>query len=122
MDTLIVDVTNKLDHPIALHFHGLRNYGDSYSDGVPYTTQEPIPVGGVFRYVIRIGLQTGTFMYHLQSSLADQIWAFGPLIIEDGPELLVNHKEYYHFWDEVIILSQNWHIPVQDILKVIIIN
>ncbi|XP_035707278.1 laccase-2 [Folsomia candida] len=117
LDTLIIDVTNNLDHGIALHFHGLRNYGESFSDGVPYITQEPIPPGGVFRYTINIGYQTGTFLYHLQSSVADQIWGFGPIIIEDGPELLANQPAYYHFWDHVLILSQCWHTAMSKLFK-----
>ncbi len=112
-------MTNYLDHGTSLHFQGLQNKGDlSSSDGAPYITQLPIPPGGMFRYVINVGAQTGTFFYHLQSTVADQIWGFGPIIVEDGPELLANHPEYYHFWDNTIMLSQCWHTPIDELLKV----
>jgi FtsP/CotA-like multicopper oxidase with cupredoxin domain len=113
-DTLIIEVVNQLDHGISLHCHGLRNYGSPEADGVPHVTQELIPPGTVFRYVLRIGFQSGTFLYHLHNGL-DSVWAVGPLIIEDGVELLLPFKEYSYIFEYTFILSQCWHKSIKSL-------
>ena len=56
-----VRVHNDADHETTVHWHGLRV--DNDFDGVPYETQDPIPVGGTFTYRLRFP-DDGVYWYH----------------------------------------------------------
>ena len=56
-----VHVRNDADMEATVHWHGLRL--DNAYDGVPYQTQEPIPVGGEFTYRLRFP-DPGVYWYH----------------------------------------------------------
>jgi FtsP/CotA-like multicopper oxidase with cupredoxin domain len=56
-----VRVRNDADVDATVHWHGLRL--DNEYDGVPYETQDPIPLGGEFTYRLRFP-DTGLYWYH----------------------------------------------------------
>src|SRR4051794_3525035 len=56
-----VHVKNDGDTEATVHWHGLRL--DNASDGVPFETQPPIPVGGDFTYTVRVP-DAGLYWYH----------------------------------------------------------
>ena len=59
--TITVNVTNRLDLPTAVHWHGIRL--DNRFDGVPGLTQDPIEPGETFRYRIHFP-DAGLYWYH----------------------------------------------------------
>jgi FtsP/CotA-like multicopper oxidase with cupredoxin domain len=60
-DRIRIYVTNKLDAPTSVHWHGL--FVPNGMDGVSGLTQRPIGKGETFRYEFTLR-QHGTFMYH----------------------------------------------------------
>ena len=58
---ITVPVRNDGDLEATVHWHGLRL--DNQYDGVPYETQDPIPVGGEFTYRLRFP-DAGLYWYH----------------------------------------------------------
>lgn len=60
-DRVRIYVTNKLDVPTTVHWHGI--YLPNGMDGVSGLTQRPIPPGGTFKYEWTIR-QQGTLMFH----------------------------------------------------------
>lgn len=60
-DRVRIYVTNKLDVPTSIHWHGLHL--PCGMDGVAGLTQRPIPSGDTCRYEFTL-TQHGTFMYH----------------------------------------------------------
>ena len=60
-DRIRIYVTNKLDVPTSVHWHGI--YLPNGMDGVSGITQRPIAPGETFKYEWTIR-QHGTFMYH----------------------------------------------------------
>ncbi|CAL8097336.1 unnamed protein product [Orchesella dallaii] len=106
---LVVHVTNKLDTPLTIHFHGIHQRKSFLSDGVPHVTQDPIPPGGSFTYKMNLWPQVGTFFYHAHTNL-DIMWLFGPLIVEDKPEIYETYPaEYQYDEDKVFILNGVYH-------------
>ncbi len=81
-ERLRVTVTNTLDEPTTVHWHGIRL--PNAMDGVPYLTQAPIPSGGQFVYEFD-AVDAGTFWYHPHFRSAEQVGRglYGPLIIEE---------------------------------------
>jgi FtsP/CotA-like multicopper oxidase with cupredoxin domain len=58
---IVVRVRNDADVEATVHWHGLRL--DNKYDGVPYETQDPIPVGGEYSYRVRFP-DAGLYWYH----------------------------------------------------------
>ena len=59
--TVTVEVTNDSGLEQTVHWHGLRL--DNRSDGVPYETQQPIPIGGQYGCELRFP-DPGLYWYH----------------------------------------------------------
>ncbi|KAG2229063.1 hypothetical protein INT48_000560 [Thamnidium elegans] len=132
-DIIHVLIRNKLSevdthhHDVAIHFHGIRQYGSNHADGVPFLTQLPIRPGQEFVQEFRVINQAGTFFYHAHVGLQEET-VFGPLIVYESqaanPEILstessTNSTEFlpltagpFSYHDEhVAILSEWWHRP-----------
>ena len=58
---LVVELTNAIDQPTAVHWHGVRL--DNRFDGVPGLTQSAVPPGGRFIYHLRFP-DAGIYWYH----------------------------------------------------------
>jgi suppressor of ftsI len=58
---VVVELTNAIDQPTAVHWHGLRL--DNRFDGVPGLTQDAVPPGGRFIYHLRFP-DAGIYWYH----------------------------------------------------------
>jgi FtsP/CotA-like multicopper oxidase with cupredoxin domain len=58
--TLRLNLQNRTDKPLSLHWHGLRH--DHTMDGVGGFSQEPVPPGGQFEYRLTPP-DSGTFLY-----------------------------------------------------------
>lgn len=67
-DTLILNVTNKLDTYVSVHFHGLIFHNTTYYDGASMTSQCGIPPGYNFVYNIPIQNWPGTYYIHAHSN------------------------------------------------------
>ena len=59
--TITVNVTNRLDQPTAVHWHGVRL--ENRFDGVPGVTQDPIEPGATFEYRVHFP-DAGLYWYH----------------------------------------------------------
>jgi FtsP/CotA-like multicopper oxidase with cupredoxin domain len=84
-ERLVVEVENGLPEPTTVHWHGLRVPVDQ--DGVPGTSQPPIPPGGRFRYELPLR-DAGTFWYHPHLRSAEQVGRglYGLLVVDEpGP-------------------------------------
>ena len=81
-DRVRVSVTNDLDEPTTVHWHGVRV--PNAMDGVSYLTQAPIQPGGKFMYEFD-AVDAGTYWYHPHQRSFEQVGRglYGPLIIEE---------------------------------------
>ncbi|KAI9244970.1 Cupredoxin [Phascolomyces articulosus] len=100
------NVTGAGSNDITVHFHGIRQYGSSYADGVPFLTQRPIPPGAEFTHDFRVVNQEGTFFYHAHVGLSEQT-LFGPFIIHPSKKHHQVLSEKYP--EHIISLSEWWH-------------
>ncbi|HEX6876078.1 MAG TPA: multicopper oxidase domain-containing protein, partial [Nocardioidaceae bacterium] len=79
--SLTVEVVNDADLEQTVHWHGLRL--DNRFDGVPYETQDPIPVGGHYRCHLRFP-DPGLYWYHphIREDYGQEMGLYGQLIVE----------------------------------------
>ncbi|KAF8377157.1 hypothetical protein HHK36_030530 [Tetracentron sinense] len=66
-DTVIVNVHNKGDYNITLHWHGVKQPRNPWSDGPDYITQCPIQPGANFTYEVIFSTEEGTLWWHAHS-------------------------------------------------------
>lgn len=95
-DTAVIHVTNSMDVPTSVHWHGLLVPPDM--DGVPFISFPSIKPGTTFTYRFPIR-QTGTYWYHSHSGLQEQRGLFGSIVI------LPKEKNHGEAQDHVVVLS-----------------
>ncbi|MBC7790404.1 MAG: multicopper oxidase family protein [Anaerolineae bacterium] len=98
--TIVVNFTNRLDMPTAVHWHGVRL--DNRFDGVPHVTQELVKPGGTFQYVVRFP-DAGIYWYHPhhREDIQQDMGLYGNLLVRP------NRSDYYSpvNREEVLILD-----------------
>ncbi len=95
-DTAVMHVTNAMDVPTSVHWHGLLVPPDM--DGVPFISYTPIKPGSTFTYRFPIR-QTGTYWYHSHSGLQEQRGVYGSIVI------LPKQRNHGEDKDHVVVLS-----------------
>jgi len=114
-DWIMVNVTNDLTNEgTTLHWHGLRQPGTPFYDGVPAVTQCPIIPGGTLSYLFRADL-FGTSWYHSHYSAQYSGGAVGPIVIHGprtadydidiGPVMVSDwyHQDYFTLVNQTMI-------------------
>ncbi|RWR81272.1 laccase-12-like protein [Cinnamomum micranthum f. kanehirae] len=79
-DTLVINVVNRAQYNVTLHWHGIRQLRTAWADGPSYITQCPIRPGGRYTYRFTIEDQEGTLWWHAHSSWL-RATVYGALII-----------------------------------------
>jgi len=82
-ETVTIRVTNALDEPTSIHWHGLLV--PAAMDGVPGLSFPGIAPGETFTYRFPV-VQSGTYWYHSHSGLQEQRGLYGALVIEPRDE------------------------------------
>jgi CopA family copper-resistance protein len=98
-ETVTVKVTNRLDEPTSIHWHGLLV--PASMDGVPELSFDGIPPGETYTYRFTLQ-QSGTYWYHSHSALQEQSGVYAPLIIEPA------RKEAYRYDRDHVVLLSDW--------------
>ena len=104
-DRVRIFVTNKLDAPTTVHWHGLIL--PNGMDGVSGLTQTPIKPGETFKYEFTLK-QHGTFMYHPHFDEMTQM-ALGMMGF-----FIIHPKQEYtpHVDRDFAIFLAEWSIPI----------
>merc|ERR1719320_1079933 len=124
-DSLEVTVINGLNGTLpedaeditTLHFHGIRQLGTPWADGVPWVTQYPIGPGESFTHEFDAYdykgappgtySQTGTFWYHSHVGSQRANGAYGALIIRSNSPK--KNKRYDDDPSENVMILQEWY-------------
>ncbi|KAJ7968161.1 Laccase [Quillaja saponaria] len=69
-DKIIVKVYNKASYNITIHWHGVRQLRNPWSDGPEYITQCPIQPGKMYKYRVHLTTEEGTIWWHAHSGWA----------------------------------------------------
>ncbi|MGY0484470.1 copper resistance system multicopper oxidase [Endobacter medicaginis] len=108
-DTVELNVTNRLDEPSSIHWHGLRV--PAHMDGVPGLSFGGIAPGDTFTYRFPLH-QSGTYWYHSHSGFQEQTGLYGALII-DPRDGYAQHFDR----DYVMVLSDWTDVDPEDIVS-----
>ncbi len=78
-DTVTLRVTNRLNEPTSIHWHGLILPYEM--DGVPGISFDGIAPGTTFTYQFKVQ-QSGSYWYHSHSGMQEQTGMYGSIIID----------------------------------------
>ena len=105
--TIIVEVTNEIQMPTTIHWHGIRI--DNRFDGVPGVTQAAIEPGGSYTYQIHVP-DAGMFWYHphVREDVQQDLGLFGNLlVISPDPDYYgPAHREEVFVLDDILMDEQ----------------
>ncbi len=113
-DTLVIRVTNNLNEPTTIHWHGLCL--PASMDGTD-ATQQPIAPGEIFEYRFEVP-HAGTFWYHSHTNETVQMerGMYGSIIVNDEKDPVTDGDRIFMI-DDMKLNTQNeftkpgWFIP-----------
>lgn len=107
-DDVTLKVTNLLDEPTAIHWHGLLV--PNSQDGVPGVTFPGILPGQTFTYQFKLR-QSGTYWYHSHAGLQEAAGMFAPIIIEP------RRPDPFGFDRDYVVMLSDWNdVPPPQVL------
>jgi CopA family copper-resistance protein len=99
-EEVLIRVTNRLDEPTSIHWHGLLIEG--VMDGAPgFNGYEAIQPGDTYTYLFQLR-QAGTYWYHSHSAMQEQLGMYGAIIIDPKDREPVKADRDY-----VVVLSDH---------------
>ena len=99
-EEVTINVTNNLDEPTSIHWHGLILSYDQ--DGVPGISYEGIGAGETFTYRFPIQ-QSGTYWFHSHSGFQEPDGAYGAIVIEP------NEREPFRYDRDYVVQFTDAH-------------
>lgn len=105
-DTVAVHVTNNLEQPTIIHWHGIRL--TSAMDGTS-DVQTPIAPGETFEYRFEVP-DAGTFWYHSHENETEQMerGMYGALIVEDDTDPVMDEERIFMIDDMKLTPSNDF--------------
>ncbi|WOO83946.1 Laccase-2 [Vanrija pseudolonga] len=100
-----IHVTNAIDTPQSIHWHGLEQRGTNYMDGVPGFTQCPIRPGATFTYRFTAD-SAGTYFYHSHYGNTMSDGLYGGLVIHSRDAPLRLGRDYDA---DYILWASDWY-------------
>ncbi|KAI8531612.1 hypothetical protein RHMOL_Rhmol11G0149900 [Rhododendron molle] len=79
-DRLTVNVQNQGKYNVTIHWHGVKQPRNPWSDGPEYITQCPIKPGANFTYEIIFSTEEGTLWWHAHSDWS-RATVHGPIVV-----------------------------------------
>ncbi len=113
-DTMVIRVTNRLDEPTMVHWHGICLAASMDGTG---ETQKPIAPGEAFEYRFTV-LQAGTFWYHSHANETVQMerGMYGSLVVADKTDPITDGDRVFMLDDMKLsddhkFVKPTWFLP-----------
>ncbi|KXG30753.1 putative laccase-9 [Sorghum bicolor] len=113
-DVVIVNVYNRGNKNITLHWHGVDQPRNPWSDGPEYITQCPIQPGANFTYKIIFTEEEGTLWWHAHSEF-DRATVHGAIVIHPKRGSVYPYSKPHK--EVPIILGEWWNADVEQLYE-----
>ncbi|KAI3496834.1 hypothetical protein L1887_39212 [Cichorium endivia] len=118
-DTIYVKVHNNGRYNITIHWHGVKQPRNPWSDGPEYITQCPIQPGDTFNYKIVFSEEIGTIWWHAHSDWS-RATVHGAIIVYPKPGTGYPFPKPH---EEVpIIFGEWWKEDVMEVLQEFVVS
>ncbi|CAN0842063.1 Monocopper oxidase-like protein SKU5 [Linum grandiflorum] len=104
-DNVVINVRNKLDENLLLHWSGIQQRRSSWEDGVPGTNC-PIPPKWNWTYQFQVKDQIGSFFYFPSLNMQRSSGGFGGFIINNRGEIPIPFAQPD---GDIFILIGDWY-------------
>ncbi|KAF8026697.1 hypothetical protein BT93_F3235 [Corymbia citriodora subsp. variegata] len=111
-DTITVDVYNKANYNITIHWHGVKQPRFPWSDGPEYITQCPIQPGAKFSQKVIFSTEEGTLWWHAHSDWS-RATVHGAIVIY--PKKYSSYPFPKPDAEVPIILGEWWKKPIMEV-------
>ncbi|KAJ1403792.1 Multicopper oxidase, type 1 [Sesbania bispinosa] len=111
-ETIYVNVHNKGKFNITLHWHGVKQPRNPWSDGPEYITQCSIKPGGKFRQKVIFSIEEGTIWWHAHSDW-ERATVHGPIFVY--PEKGTHYPFPKPDAEVPIVLGEWWKSEIRDV-------
>jgi len=113
-DTIFVNVHNKGNQNITIHWHGVKQPRNPWTDGPEYITQCPIQPGKKFRQKLIFSEEEGTLWWHAHSDWT-RATVHGAIIIY--PKINSSYTFIKPYKEIPIIFAEWWKSDVNEVLR-----
>ncbi|XVE59692.1 hypothetical protein DITRI_Ditri05aG0066300 [Diplodiscus trichospermus] len=113
-ETVIVDVYNRGSDNITIHWHGVEQPRNPWSDGPEFVTQCPIQPGTKFSQKVIFSVEEGTLWWHAHSDWS-RATVHGAIIVY--PKLGTNYPFPKPYAEETIILGEWWKEDLMELYR-----
>ncbi|KAL5211186.1 hypothetical protein ABZP36_022033 [Zizania latifolia] len=113
-DVVVVNVHNQGNKNITIHWHGVDQPRNPWSDGPVYITQCPIRPGSNFTYQVILSVEEGTLWWHAHSDF-DRLTVHGAIVIYPKSGATFPFKKPDN--EIPIILGEWWNEDVNHLLE-----
>ncbi|KAG2238661.1 hypothetical protein Bca52824_092055 [Brassica carinata] len=105
-DTIIVELKNSfMTENVAVHWHGIRQIGTPWFDGVEGVTQCPILPGEIFTYQFVVD-RPGTYMYHSHYGMQRESGLIGMIRVSPPS---TEPEPFTYDYDRSLLLTDWYH-------------
>nr|XP_043607462.1 laccase-15-like [Erigeron canadensis] len=113
-ETIYVKLHNYGRYNITLHWHGVKQPRNPWSDGPEYITQCPIQPGDTFYYKIILSMEIGTIWWHAHSDWS-RATVHGALVVQPESGSIYPFPEPHQ--EVPVILGEWWKEDVMEVLE-----
>ncbi|XP_044955525.1 putative laccase-9 [Hordeum vulgare subsp. vulgare] len=113
-DIVVVNVINQGNKNITIHWHGVDQPRNPWSDGPEYITQCPIQPGANLTYTVILSEEEGTLWWHAHSDF-DRTTVHGAIVIH--PKLGTTFPFKKPHKEIPVILGEWWNADVNRLLE-----
>ncbi|KAH7833420.1 hypothetical protein Vadar_006176 [Vaccinium darrowii] len=118
-ERLIVNVYNQGTYNVTIHWHGVKQPRNPWSDGPEYVTQCPIKPGANFSYEIIFSVEEGTLWWHAHSDWT-RATVHGPIVVY--PKIGTNYPFPKPDAEFPIVLGEWYKGDVMEIIQSALIS
>ncbi|KAB1220709.1 putative laccase-9, partial [Morella rubra] len=112
-DRAFVNVHNDGDYGVTIHWHGVKQPRNPWSDGPENITQCPIPAGKNFTYEVIFSTEEGTLWWHAHSDWS-RATLHGAIVVL--PTIGSNYPFPKPYAEEVIVLAEWFNGDVKELI------
>ncbi|KAL1536230.1 laccase [Salvia divinorum] len=113
-DLVIVDIVNRADQNITIHWHGVKMPRYPWSDGTNFVTQCPILSGKRFRQRVILSDEEGTLWWHAHNDWSRNSVYGAIVILPPKGETYPFPKPHAH---HPILIGEWWKADVQQVME-----
>ncbi|KAF3774127.1 Laccase-14, partial [Nymphaea thermarum] len=110
-DTLVINAYNQAPYPVTIHWHGLKQPRNPWSDGTQHITMCSVQSGQNFTYTLLFSTEEGTIWYHAHSEWT-RATVHGAIVVY--PKIGTTYPFPKPDKEFVVVIAEWWKRDVMD--------